>query len=788
MRAKKARQPKLRKTSVRDFSGGWNVIDNELNLSAKYSKIFDNVTRAPDGSVSPRFGYELFSDLRDGVVTSGTAGFTIETTISTTLIEITWTGHGFQSGDHITFIDIVDAVGGVPASELNGTHGIVRIDANTFSFHQRVEATSNDTDMVGGRAYVHDTHTLAGDLIDGVYFQDYLIVIDDIGEIARIDRDGVATRIWSWEHSEDLAGSPAPWRNCVFVSYDTFKSKLIIANDRDKPLEVDTDITPEVSFLVDPATASNADIPVAKLVKACAGYVTMVESASPGILRISAKNTSGVFVGNIAPDDAVDIDLTQITSVVNPQIMAINTFREKLFMAFQNASMIASLGIYNGTVHEPLFSDVMARHGTISHRTVVSLGNDILMCDYAGVPSVTISSQSGAVVPDRVSQLIEPALQKNIARLDSLTLEQEAFAIWAPRDRQYMLFMPKYTLTDSRPLTTDPIYATDETIGNSYLMLQHVGHGFEEGDYLLISGASGAIGGISNVDINGIRRIRHVVDENYVLIEVGATVTAGGQQGGGSSITISPVYDETIGYIFTYNPQLKIKAWSRFRGLQARWATTSLFGRLFFGWEGKVYRLGSTDDPVYVDRQEDYDIYRWDNSTAYAEGLIVRDDTDGTVWECMVDHTSEASGTFEEDRDNTADRWVAYEGEPITWVWEMPWADFDNRMDVKSLRHVSIDTKGNSRFTFSMFADNIYENRLTLDLSPARVMEFVGGDTGGFGLGDQPFGGGRRTKEEFLWSVPLKAKLVKLRFEGQTTEPIRIVAVNLTYHVGAIQR
>jgi hypothetical protein len=48
--------------TIRDFSGGWNVVDNDLNLDTKFSKILENMQLGIDGSNSIRPGTKLFAD------------------------------------------------------------------------------------------------------------------------------------------------------------------------------------------------------------------------------------------------------------------------------------------------------------------------------------------------------------------------------------------------------------------------------------------------------------------------------------------------------------------------------------------------------------------------------------------------------------------------------------------------------------------------------------------------------------------------------------------------------
>ena len=56
------RSQALLDATIRDFSGGWNVVDNDLNLSTKFSKILENMQRGIDGALSVRPGTTLFAD------------------------------------------------------------------------------------------------------------------------------------------------------------------------------------------------------------------------------------------------------------------------------------------------------------------------------------------------------------------------------------------------------------------------------------------------------------------------------------------------------------------------------------------------------------------------------------------------------------------------------------------------------------------------------------------------------------------------------------------------------
>lgn len=59
----KSAKETLRYTTLRDFGGGLNVVDNDLNLSSKFATVLDNMFRGQDGSMDIRPGTSLFTNL-----------------------------------------------------------------------------------------------------------------------------------------------------------------------------------------------------------------------------------------------------------------------------------------------------------------------------------------------------------------------------------------------------------------------------------------------------------------------------------------------------------------------------------------------------------------------------------------------------------------------------------------------------------------------------------------------------------------------------------------------------
>ena len=198
---------------------------------------------------------------------------------------------------------------------------------------------------------------------------------------------------------------------------------------------------------------------------------------------------------------------------------------------------------------------------------------------------------------------------------------------------------------------------------------------------------------------------------------------------------------ETVGFSYTNIPTLKIQAWSRLRGWRWQSACRTALQNIIFSMGNKLYA------------------YDFDGQGANADFL---NDT-----------------TFEGGA-----------GVPITFVWEMPWADMKHRMDIKATRYLAMDTQGDGHFTVETYVDNFIYDRQG-NRAPLLSCDFVGGDSGGYGnspYGNSPYGGGRNTGDERLFAWVAKFKLIKLRFYGVTKSRLRFISVSLAFLHGSIRR
>jgi hypothetical protein len=198
---------------------------------------------------------------------------------------------------------------------------------------------------------------------------------------------------------------------------------------------------------------------------------------------------------------------------------------------------------------------------------------------------------------------------------------------------------------------------------------------------------------------------------------------------------------ETICFSYTNIPSLKVQAWARLRGWKWQAACRTALQNVIFARGNKLYT------------------YDFDNHTVGSDRL----------------------------NDSTVNSGV---GEPIAFEWELPWADFKHRMDIKHTRYIGLDTQGTAAFTLEAYVDNLITAVDGSD-TPMLSIQFAGGNAGGYGnvpYGDAPYGGGRRTSEERLYAWTTKFKLLKLRFFGTTREKLKFISVSIAYVHGGIRR
>ena len=373
---------------------------------------------------------------------------------------------------------------------------------------------------------------------------------------------------------------------------------------------------------------------------------------------------------------------------------------------------------------------------------------------------------------------------RHFSRLSEEDRRYRTFAVWDINFRSYTLFLPKYSdITYTLP--EDAVIVGETLQPHNLCFLLFPSHTVDAGDWIDIAGVvDSSDPTVPASIINGRRRIRAIYNEDTLVVECG-TYPVGKNFGfGGTNITLKPVNDETPAYVYEFNSRLKIARWTRFRGLDFDWGAISQLNKLFFGKNGRIYKMGNNVDKYSADKIGDYTKRSWANSTAYVQGDRVLDTTARQVYICMENHTSPSTGTFKQYRNNPANHgiWEEFQGIPINWEMETAWTDFKERKTNKQIELAAFDTEGSSEFEFSIYTDTIRTDFESFLLIPNRTTIFIGQDAPGFGAGMQPYGGGRNTRQEWLRGIPVYGKLFRLRLAGSSIHPLQVNAVTLYYH------
>lgn len=364
--------------TIRDFTGGWNVLDDDLNLSTKYATKMYNCYVDADGTVTVRQGTRQFADL------------------------------------------------------------------------------NNQLSSAGAR------------IVNATYYAAAIVTVHSNGDILATQANGSVARIWDTVFANALPGSPAGWSATDFASFAQFNGELIVCNGVDKPLIIMSDLT--VDYLQDLATLTNINTPVCKYVTVCSRYLVMAgDPLFPNRIHISAKDASGTFFGDTAPNDGTFID---VGSILNDStyIRGIATFRGKLIIGFAEGTIVYELGQYDTSTpaaHVPVLSDPVEQYGAISHRSMVSYGDDMLMLDLVGVPSIKRTVFTGTLKPERVSELVDSEMAAMLTALSFSSLEDRTFAVYNQKIGQFMFFIPDDDSYGGTTETTVFAYTYRPTLGRS---------------------------------------------------------------------------------------------------------------------------------------------------------------------------------------------------------------------------------------------------------------------------------------------------------------------------------
>lgn len=308
----------------------------------------------------------------------------------------------------------------------------------------------------GSKWFSDLSDTLGGRILDMTYFAGRLICVSTTGEIATIDAFKNKEVIWNAAIAAAIPATspPGPWSsNLDSVNFVNYKRELIIHNGKDKPITISDDF--ETTYLADLAATpfpSNVNTPIGKYGCVVSNYHCIANinpfvpgSEQPTTIFISSTGTAGTFPGDLAPNDAIEIDVGAFAPQGAIEIRGIAGFRANLLVFFQDQTVIVKLGTFNDAgVHEPFFPDTMPTFGVLGHRCVAPVENDLLFSGLGGMASArrNLLSVSGTLESQSLSERIEPAYRETVGALTDDEQLKECFMVYDALGHDMLLFTP----------------------------------------------------------------------------------------------------------------------------------------------------------------------------------------------------------------------------------------------------------------------------------------------------------------------------------------------------------
>lgn len=536
-------------------------------------------------------------------------------------------------------------------------------------------------------------------LLDGVatsgrvvameYYFTYLIVVMSSGYIYRVSADGSYGVVWSPTIASTLPNTPNGWGITNSATFTQYLGQLIVANGTDKPIVIDNALNAQ--YLQDLGTGTNINTPIAKYVITHNNYVVMAgDPNAPGRLYISNAGTSGTWVGDPLPNDAITFDVDKYAPDSIGEITGLCSYRDRLLVFFTEYVVSIQLGSYSSAtppVHTPKVDDVIDAVGAVAHRSIVNLGDRILFLDYTGVSQLKAKTLTQQLSPDRMSMLIDPIMSRALGNTSRATLQQRCFAVYDKRENRILWFIPtNEDVSASQPMTV----LCASLLGNKI-------------------------------------------------------------------------------------------AWSQFTNWQFRAGAVSTEGRVFLGSDRQVFRYGSRNEPVLTDYENLSGQFPFASRPGTAD-----DYSDGYVYGTYCPSSYGAVG--------------------IDFEHELPWNALGDRTLWKSMHYLTMDTEGSSKFTLSLFVDDLKkrsesvgsgwsDSSLFTDGSgwspttytPYATMEFYGGDRGSHNVGDAPLSSGYRPTDSMnLYAMYARFRFFKMSISGTSYSHLRIVGISIYHAVGGI--
>lgn len=283
--------------------------------------------------------------------------------------------------------------------------------------------------------------TTALDTIIGMeYYAGALVIVGANGNIVSVDASGVVTLRWSTAIAALLPGTPAGWSaSLTYASFTQFAGQLIICNGVDKPVTMNELYA--VSYVQDPVSGTNTNTPRAKYCTTHDGHL---------VLAVTPTDTYTVYVSgqgvtSFDPDagtNGANMDTSIYVDRGVPVITGLATYRDRLVVTYQEAILAVQFILPTSAPVEFDVTDIVSGYGSVSHKAITVIGDDMLMMDTSGIISIKRTALGTDFIPEPASPLINTDVQVALARFSNTQLTEHVFSVHDRIAHQILFFIP----------------------------------------------------------------------------------------------------------------------------------------------------------------------------------------------------------------------------------------------------------------------------------------------------------------------------------------------------------
>lgn len=310
------------------------------------------------------------------------------------------------------------------------------------------------------------------------YFQLHVIIVTDKGRVLTLDDENNIVVIW--DTAIATANNTTIWGHPTERVFGTAAGNLfILSNGYDKPLQVNLYPASETEYkchyLVDPATGSNAKVPVIYKCRMVNHYLcaSIIDSNN---IYISAKDQPGLWsdanqTAESTDQGALVMDIANIVGVPNQNVVDLATYKNLLCVITDYHIVLLELDNYTESTawddasstnvtkrnHTPQVNMVVDNAGCATVGSVQSTMKTLVFLSVNGINNLERNAVSQNFIPVSLSEKILPYIKTK------LTDQVLADGVHSFVDRQKYVYGVKFAddevlCMSFHPNITDPCY------------------------------------------------------------------------------------------------------------------------------------------------------------------------------------------------------------------------------------------------------------------------------------------------------------------------------------------